>query len=159
MYITFWSLGLYDIHVPKDRYDDEIKRTQLLIQQEQSKSADEPETRKKREKVIQAYQAVIAKLKSELAEQETHSLSVMKKILAEKDNLITINDWADGNRYISVEFLQSCVFPRCIHSSADAVYCAKFVALLHKVRTPYFHTLSFCDAVRCSFAYADSFRY
>jgi hypothetical protein len=28
LHITFWSLSLYDIYVPKDRYDDEIKKIQ-----------------------------------------------------------------------------------------------------------------------------------
>ncbi len=31
LYITFWSLSLYDIYVPKPRYEDEIKKIQLQI--------------------------------------------------------------------------------------------------------------------------------
>jgi len=29
LYITFWSLGLYDIFLPLDSYDEEIKKTQV----------------------------------------------------------------------------------------------------------------------------------
>lgn len=35
-YVTFWSLSLYDIHVPRQRYEEEIK----LLQDQLSQSDD-----------------------------------------------------------------------------------------------------------------------
>ena len=32
LYVTFWSLSLYDIYVPKERYEEEIKKIQQEIQ-------------------------------------------------------------------------------------------------------------------------------
>lgn len=46
------------------------------------------------------------------------------------------------------KFLQLCLFPRCIFSSIDAVYCAHFVELVHQQKTPNFCTLLCYDRVR-----------
>ena len=45
------------------------------------------------------------------------------------------------------QFLQLCVFPRCLFTVGDAVFCAKFVSMLHSIRTPNFSTLLFFDRV------------
>lgn len=49
------------------------------------------------------------------------------------------------------KFLQLCLFPRCIFSSIDAVYCARFVELVHQQKTPNFCTLLCYDRVRRQF--------
>ena len=51
------------------------------------------------------------------------------------------------NRTIT-QFLQLCVFPRCRFTVTDALYCAKFVGMLHSLHTPNFSTLLFYDRVR-----------
>lgn len=53
------------------------------------------------------------------------------------------------------KFLQLCLFPRCIFSSIDAVYCARFVELVHQQKTPNFCTLLCYDRVRhlCSYIF------
>lgn len=45
------------------------------------------------------------------------------------------------------QFLQLCVFPRCCFTASDAVYCAKFIHILHDLKTPNFSTLICCDRV------------
>ncbi|KAG8144557.1 hypothetical protein E2320_013047 [Naja naja] len=40
-----------------------------------------------------------------------------------------------------------CIFPRCIFSAIDAVYCARFVELVHQQKTPNFSTLLCYDRV------------
>ena len=42
-------------------------------------------------------------------------------------------------------FLQHCIFPRCVFSPADAVYCARFVQQTHAQGTPFFSTLQYYD--------------
>ena len=32
LYVVFWSLSLYDLHVPKDRYNEEIGKAKEAIQ-------------------------------------------------------------------------------------------------------------------------------
>lgn len=45
------------------------------------------------------------------------------------------------------KFLQLCIFPRCVFSAIDAVYCARFVELVHQQKTPNFCTLLCYDRV------------
>lgn len=52
------------------------------------------------------------------------------------------------------KFLQLCLFPRCIFSSIDAVYCARFVELVHQQKTPNFCTLLCYDRVSHSHSLA-----
>src|SRR5690606_12149056 len=44
-------------------------------------------------------------------------------------------------------FLQYCVVPRCLFSAVDAVYCTRFVKMLHELNAPDFSTLQFMDRV------------
>ena len=47
---------------------------------------------------------------------------------------------SDKNETIT-QFLQFCLFPRCIFTSSDAIYAAKFVSVIHMLMTPNFSTL------------------
>jgi hypothetical protein len=45
-------------------------------------------------------------------------------------------------------FLQLCLFPRCVFTASDAIYCAKFVQVIHNLKTPNFSTLLCFDRVK-----------
>lgn len=45
------------------------------------------------------------------------------------------------------QFLQLCIFPRCVFSAIDAVYCAKFIQTIHTLEAPNFSTLICFDRV------------
>lgn len=45
------------------------------------------------------------------------------------------------------QFLQLGIFPRCCFTASDAIYCAKFVLLVHQLKTPNFSTLLCYDRV------------
>lgn len=55
------------------------------------------------------------------------------------------------------QFLQLCMFPRCVFTASDAVYCAKFVHMLHNLKTPNFSTLLCFDRVSHLLNFLDSF--
>ena len=44
-------------------------------------------------------------------------------------------------------FLQLCLFPRCIFTAPDTLYCAHFVNIIHSLSTPNFSTLICYDRV------------
>ena len=48
---------------------------------------------------------------------------------------------------MTTQFLQYCLFPRCIFTASDALFCAKFVYLLHMLKTPNFSTLICYDRI------------
>jgi THO complex subunit 2 len=47
-------------------------------------------------------------------------------------------------------FLQMCVYQRACFTAQDALFCARFVLLLHQLKTPNFPTLICYDRVRMS---------
>ena len=48
-------------------------------------------------------------------------------------------------------FVQLCLFPRCVFTASDAIYCAHFVKIIHMLKTPNFSTLICFDRVSYSF--------
>ncbi|KAG7282682.1 hypothetical protein CRUP_017608 [Coryphaenoides rupestris] len=76
-----------------------------------------------------------------LLEEERKQLEhVQRSIQSTKNETIT-------------KFLQLCLFPRCIFSASDAVYCARFVELVHQQKTPNFCTLLCYDRVFSAIIY------
>ncbi|KAH9641006.1 hypothetical protein HF086_015102 [Spodoptera exigua] len=50
--------------------------------------------------------------------------------------------------------MQLCLFPRCVFTPADALYCAEFVHTVHSLRTPNFSTLLCYDRLFCDITYS-----
>jgi THO complex subunit 2 len=49
----------------------------------------------------------------------------------------------EGSEAYIESFFQFCVLPRCMSSDPDALFCAKFVELIHNLSTPHFSTILF----------------
>ncbi|MFT7796093.1 THO complex subunit 2-like [Arapaima gigas] len=140
-YATFWSLTMYDLAVPSNAYDREANKLKA-----QMKAIDEnqemPLNKKKKEK--ERCTALQEKLQEEEKKQLEHVQRVLHRLKMEKDNWLLAK--STKNETIT-KFLQLCVFPRCIFSAIDAVYCARFVELVHQQKTPNFCTLLCYDRV------------
>ncbi|KAJ8254926.1 hypothetical protein GJAV_G00198930 [Gymnothorax javanicus] len=119
-YATFWSLTMYDLAVPHNAYDREVNKLKA-----QMKAIDE-NTEMEEKKQLEHVQRVLHRLK------------------LEKDNWLLAK--STKNETIT-KFLQLCLFPRCVFSAIDAVYCARFVELVHQQKTPNFCTLLCYDRV------------
>ncbi|GFQ66742.1 THO complex subunit 2 [Trichonephila clavata] len=139
-YVTFWSLSMYDLVVPSSSYEREVGKLKSLLQSEENKDAG------KKKKERERCDALVTKLVEEEKLQQEHCARVMARLRSEKD------DWfqsrAAKNETIT-QFLQLCLFPRCIFTPVDALYCAKFVLLIHCLKTPNFSTLLCYDRVFC----------
>ena len=87
------------------------------------------------------------KLQDELAAQIKNHDKIMAQCKEAKDS------WLDKDvtvRNLTVTlFLQHCVLPRCLTSGIDAIYCAKFLALVVDLGVPYFSVIHFYDQI-CS---------
>ncbi|KAG9478503.1 THO complex subunit 2 isoform X2 [Eleutherodactylus coqui] len=140
-YATFWSLTMYDLAVPTSSYNREINKLRI-----QMKAIDDnPEmalNKKKKEK--ERCTALQDKLVEEEKKQSEHVARVLQRMKLEKDNWLLAR--STKNETIT-KFLQLCIFPRCVFSSIDAVYCARFVELVHLQKTPNFSTLLCYDRV------------
>ncbi|KAI7801982.1 putative THO complex subunit 2 [Triplophysa rosa] len=140
-YATFWSLTMYDLAVPNNAYDREVNKLKMQI-----KAIDEntemPLNKKKKEK--ERCTALQDKLQEEEKKQLEHVQRVLQRLKLEKDNWLLAK--STKNETIT-KFLQLCIFPRCVFSAIDAVYCARFVELVHQQKTPNFCTLLCYDRV------------
>uniref|UniRef100_A0AAR2K232 THO complex subunit 2 n=1 Tax=Pygocentrus nattereri TaxID=42514 RepID=A0AAR2K232_PYGNA len=140
-YATFWSLTMYDLAVPQSAYDREVNKLKTQI-----KAIDEntemPLNKKKKEK--ERCTALLDKLLEEEKKQLEHVQRVLQRLKLEKDNWLLAK--STKNETIT-KFLQLCLFPRCVFSAIDAVYCARFVELVHQQKTPNFCTLLCYDRV------------
>jgi len=53
-----------------------------------------------------------------------------------------------------VGFIQHCIFPRCVLSPTDAVYCARFILLLHTIGAFNFSSLFTYDKAVSDISFA-----
>ncbi|XP_036596611.1 THO complex subunit 2-like [Trichosurus vulpecula] len=140
-YATFWSLTMYDLAVPHNSYEREVHKLKVQV-----KAIDDnqemPLNKKKKEK--ERCTALQDKLLDEEKKQMEHVQRVLQRLKLEKDNWLLAK--STKNETIT-KFLQLCIFPRCIFSAIDAVYCSYFVELVHQQKTPNFSTLLCYDRV------------
>ncbi|KAL6839975.1 hypothetical protein ACP4OV_029785 [Aristida adscensionis] len=146
LYATFWGLTLYDLHFPKDRYDTEIKKLHDNLKQLEDNSDNSSIAISRRKKDKERIQDLLDKLNSESQKHQQHIASVLQRLAREKDNWLSSSPDAIK---INMEFLQRCIYPRCVFSMQDAVYCATFVQMLHSLGTPFFNTVNHIDVFIC----------
>ncbi|CAH2033971.1 unnamed protein product [Thlaspi arvense] len=146
LYATFWGLSLYDLHVPRNRYESEISKQHAALKtlEEVADNSSSAITKRKKEK--ERIQESLDRLTSELKKHEEHVASVRRRLSREKDKWLTS---CPDTLKINMEFLQRCIFPRCTFSMADSVYCAMFVLMLHSLGTPFFNTVNHIDVLIC----------
>ncbi|KAF9670401.1 hypothetical protein SADUNF_Sadunf13G0064400 [Salix dunnii] len=146
LYATFWGLTLYDLYVPRNRYESEIAKQHAALKalEELSDNSSSAITKRKKEK--ERIQESLDRLTSELHKHEENVSSVRRRLSREKDKWLTS---CPDTLKINMEFLQRCIFPRCTFSMPDAVYCAMFVHTLHSLGTPFFNTVNHIDVLIC----------
>ena len=141
-FVTFWQLGLSDISVPHARYESEIKKKEEQVE------ALEKETGRgasKRKKEKERLQTVIQDLKLELNFQKKNFAKTSERLLSEKENWFMQLEVSRSE--IINQILQNCIIPRAIFSAGDALYCAKFLELLHENGTSNLSIVSLYDRV------------
>ncbi|XP_074582550.1 THO complex subunit 2 [Curcuma longa] len=146
LYATFWGLTLYDLHVPRNRYEAEIAKQHSAMKALEEISDNSSIAITKRKKDKEKIQEVLDRLTSEFQKHEQHVSSVRQRLAREKDKWLSS---CPDTLKINMEFLQRCIFPRCTFSMPDAVYCANFVFTLHSLGTPYFNTVNHIDVLIC----------
>ncbi|KAF0916503.1 hypothetical protein E2562_007582 [Oryza meyeriana var. granulata] len=146
LYATFWGLTLYDLHFPKDRYDAEIKKLHENLKQLEDNSDNSSIAISRRKKDKERIQDLLDKLNNESQKHQQHIASVLQRLDREKVKWLSSSPDA---LKINMEFLQRCIFPRCVFSMQDAVYCALFVQTLHSLETPCFNTVNHIDVFIC----------
>jgi len=174
VYQRFFTYHISDLYCPEETYKIEISRikkeverlTQLqkggkdaigmhasLLAKAAAAGGTHREIReataftKAHEQELERYKCSAEMLSLDLNRQKEHCKSVSEKLRSEKDNFFADLEGEDGNVLSASIFLANCVYPRCLQSVEDAMYCARFIRLLHEMDTPGFHTLQLVDAI------------
>ena len=147
---TFWSLTMYDLCVPDEVYDKEVSKLKAApakVDENRELNA----SRKKREK--ERIHSMTEKMEDEKKRQKKHVEMVTARLKAEKDAWFYSRSAKMAKNETITSFLQLCLFPRCIFTASDAVFCAKFVHIVHSLKTPNFSTLICFDRIFCDITY------
>ncbi|XP_063849502.1 THO complex subunit 2-like isoform X3 [Scylla paramamosain] len=141
-FLTFWTLTMSDLEVPHHMYEKEIKKI----------DPNQPSSNK-RKKEADRLLALKEKLQEEEKRQKEHVERVLARLQQEKDRWFTLRGARSPKNDTVTAFLQLCLFPRCTFTTLDAIYCAKFVKMLHSLKTPNFSTLICYDRMYCDITY------
>ncbi|XP_069131332.1 THO complex subunit 2-like isoform X4 [Argopecten irradians] len=146
-FVTFWSLQMYDLAVPSNVYDKQNQQLSTQINSIED-NKDMPQSKKKKEK--ERCNTLMDKLKDEEKKQGEHVARVLNRLKNQKEQWFISR--SSKNETIT-QFLQLCIFPRCCFTAIDALYCAKFIHILHDLKTPNFSTLICYDRIFCDITY------
>lgn len=164
----FWSLSMYDLYLPKTRYEAEIKRYRdKIAETEKAMAHDDEKTRTAKKSEITKLNATITALQEELNVQKKQVDTIKKILIAKKDGFfVGASKDIDQNKYIILEsIVQHCVRPRLLMSPIDAVFCSHFFVVLHEIDTPKYNLVNYFDkfikmvtpSIFCSTEYEASF--
>ncbi|KAF2362580.1 THO complex subunitTHOC2 C-terminal [Trinorchestia longiramus] len=153
-FVTFWTLNLSDLEVPSGSYKREVARFNDNIAQLHKAPKDEPAAlASKRKKELERVTSLRDKLLEEENKQHEHVDRVIARLTQEKERWFTQRVACLPKNDTVTAFLQLCLFPRCTFTTLDALYCARFVKMMHELKTPNFSTLIFCDRMFCDITY------
>jgi len=153
LFEVFYSYTLYDIHCPVELYTMEISRLDKLSQQRNVNTPPPPSsvqpgssapTKFEEEEETRRLKRVTARLSADLEKQKKHVVSVRELIASNKEKYFQSDQ---ASRQAASVFLSRCIYPRCMQSPDDAMYCANFISLLHQEETPGFGTLHLLDSL------------
>ena len=105
------------------------------------------QTSSKTKKEQERYNTLIEKLQDEKKKQQEHVDRVLYRLKQEKDTWFPSRSVKSAKNETITQFLQLCLFPRCIFTAIDAVYCSCFVHTIHILKTANFSTLLCYDRV------------
>ncbi|KAG5670760.1 hypothetical protein PVAND_001001 [Polypedilum vanderplanki] len=145
--VTFWSLSMYDLQTPNESYQREINKLKLQIASLNSNELGSATSKIKKE--LERIQTFSEKLQEEKKKQQEHVEKIMGRLNSEKDNWFPARAAKGAKNETIPQFLQLCLFPRCTFTALDAIYCAKFVNIIHNLKTPNFSTLLCYDRILC----------
>lgn len=143
-YVTFWQLGLRDMHVPAKAYETEQARLRNKLQSISSDRSDvgiDAARRKEREK--KGVQELMDRLVTEHKERIAGYSRTRSRLQKEKISWFSeVGDrWDDFNSAL----IEQCFFPRIRISLIDALYAFKVFKFLHSSGTTNFRSLKFLD--------------
>jgi THO complex subunit 2 len=137
-YLTFWSLNLEDVYVPKELYAKARART---VKYGSTASSTFDQVTQLPSNVV--HDELAESLNVELQQLIEHVSRGTQCILRKNSTWVQT---ADNLSPASV-ILETCVLPRCKISHADALYCSNFVELVGRSDTDSFSFIQYYDTL------------
>ena len=139
LYTTFWSLSITNVYVPISQYDTLINKYKTQVASYDGKTLDSTQS-----KEFDRLKSLVDKLTAEKQKQQQQYNSVVNQLKQQRDQYL-------HNIQQRTSTLQTifsyCILPRLLTSAIDAIYCAKFIQLMHTVNVPYFNIVLLYDLI------------
>jgi len=151
LFELFFANSIYDLSCPEEIYTAEIGRLNKEVERLSRTKAPPPTnvqpgaapTMTDEEELVRVKRAVVT-LSSDLLKQKEHVASIRKSFKAQKTELFVTNVVSPAT---AMTFLSRCIYPRCMQGPDDALYCVRFILILHEMKTPGFGTLQLLDSM------------
>ena len=141
LYAVFWTLSIQDLVTPKDLYKSTISK----LKDSEKVLDDDPALRKSKSKMKKERER-IGTLIDNLAQEEKLQYKTNRAVRARLED--DKDQWTTKTQRkgdLVKQFFEKCIVPRCLFSMVDAVFCAKFAAQLHSLKTENWGTLLYYD--------------
>lgn len=143
-YVTFWTLGLEDILVNTNSYDQELAtQLHLMNQITNDRSDSTSKGTQEKEKKKKAIAELREKLTQEMKSQIGAYTQVRNRLNKEKDHWFT--EFQNKIELLHTSILQNCFLPRIMMSPLDAHYTFMMLKFLHNNGAPGFRTMHLLD--------------
>jgi THO complex subunit 2 len=174
LFHRFYSYAIYDLSCPEERYRNEITRIKreidrLLMLQKGGRDAigiqasmasavaaaggtqrairEATAFTKEHSMELDRFTHTTEMLSIGMKRQKKHSGHVQNLLKSEKGDFFAGLAGENGSVDSMSVFFTTCVYPRILLSPEDAMYCSRFIMLLHIMDTPGFFTLKFLDVM------------
>uniref|UniRef100_A0A7S4VKK2 THO complex subunitTHOC2 C-terminal domain-containing protein n=1 Tax=Ditylum brightwellii TaxID=49249 RepID=A0A7S4VKK2_9STRA len=175
LFESFYSHSLGDLHCPEERYTTEIARLKrevdrlTQVQQGSGEAAlaamatmaaaaaaaggsrhDVQQAvvfTKSQEQELERVKRNAEALTLDMSRQKQHCETVRTQFELRQNDFLSPLSKDNVALFTTQTFLTYCVYPRCLLSPEDAMYCAHFVILLHSIETPGFQTMQYLDGL------------
>lgn len=171
LFEAFFSLAIYDIQCPSERYNIEIgrlnKEVERLTQLQQGRgvsalaaaaAAAGGSDRQIREATrfteqhkqeLDRLKHNVEKLGNDFSRQKKRCELVHAKLEAQKQVMFQSSNKSDGKvqEGAASAFLTFCIYPRFLASPEDALFCAYFAKLMHKMKIPGLSMIELIDGI------------
>lgn len=140
--VVFWLLTPYDVEVPSAAYEREAaKLRKEAAALDDVKDISESKRKKEKDRLL----GIEAKLNEERKRQEEHVARVLSYLKHHGPEILASPSDATGRTKTIAQLLTLCLLPRAVASDLDALFSARFVAILHRLRLQNFYTLFVYD--------------
>lgn len=175
MFEMFYSLAIYDITCPEERYNVDVDRLkkdcERLNQLQKGGEAARGQMsvlaaaaaaaggnyeqirqatawNQTRAMELDRLKRNVDQLSKDFQRQQRRCKLVLSKLEAQKASLIGSDKEEDTNSAMfAPAFMTFCIYPRCFLSPEDSLFCAHYVKILHKINVPGFLTIELIDNI------------